>query len=526
MTRAGWLAALPAVVLLVAGCSDDTQVEGVTVPGPTAPAWVHVSMTTPDSLRLSWTDQATTEAGYEVLRSLRMDDGYTPIDTLDIDAAGFTDTAVEAGERYYYRVRGFDQIGRPGDLTEPVWGVAEQNEPPIFDLEPGAIQPETGSLGLMSVTRLAWSASDPDGDPVHFRVHYSDSRVTLEENLVATADSSTYRLVTTPEFTRFYYWRVAAYDDYGATTLSPTFSFGMRVEHIDVPAGYFVRGNCGLLYPEDPHTYCPEDRVAWVDDFNMDRFEVSNQLFAQFLQERIDGRWVIVENGLVVTNNPEAILYAKVYPDGDEHAGLTYDPNQGENGAFLPRPGRENHPVVEVSWHGAKAFAEFFGRRLPSELEWEKAARGTLSTVEDTLVVIDDTTSVLVGFGTAYPWGSDSDPRRYNYSGSGDPFDVRVGVSTTEGGFYDGRNRGGYATEDGSSIYGAYDLAGNVAEWCQDTAIPYHGGANMGMKVVKGGGWRSTPIACQTFWRQAAFPDSSDNNIGFRTVGTGLENEP
>jgi formylglycine-generating enzyme required for sulfatase activity len=524
MMRTGWLTALLAVVLLAAACSNNPDIAPPPNDGPAPPTWVHVSQTTPDSIAIGWTESGTV-ARYEVFRSTRAADGYASLDTVTVGSTRFADKTVTAGQKYYYRVRSVDAIGRLGANSLTAWGIAVQNHAPEIGLAPGQVSPENGALDLASVDHLQWTATDPDGDQVFCNVYYSDSRADLESRQVATASTAgQYALTETPEFTRFYYWRLAASDDKGATTLSPFFSFGMRVEHVGVPEGYFVRGDCGQFFPEDPIDYCPAGRIIWVDAFNIDKYEVSNQLFAQYLQEQRDGLYIIVEDGVVYDNLPvqDRHVLAKTYPEGDEHAGIIFDPNQGLHGSFLPRSGRENHPVIEVSWYGAAGFADYMGRILPTEAMWEKAARGTLST-NGTVTEMIGQTEVTVGVGSAYPWGMDSDSRRYNYFGSGDPSDARVGVGTTEVGFYDGGSHLGYGTRDGASPYGVYDLAGNAAEWCEDIYIPYQGGANAGMRVVKGGGWRSTAIACQTFWRQAAFPDSTDNNIGFRTAAAGLE---
>jgi formylglycine-generating enzyme required for sulfatase activity len=529
MMRTGWLAALLAVVLLTAACNNDT---GTTPPpevGPEPPTWLYVSQTRPDSISISWTEIATDAVRYQVYRSGQANDGFAPIDTVSLGRTRYADKTVTSGQRYYYAMRAIDSVGRVGNQTSPVWGFAVDNFAPVIAQQANDVTPPDGALDLTSVDHLAWTATDPEGHAVYSNVHYSASRADLEEQLVASAQTVGQYTLTeaqAPEFTRFYYWRVAASDDQGATTLSPIFSFGMRVEHVDVPAEYFVRGDCGQFSPDEPDNYCPPSRVVWTDDFNLDKYEVSNQLFAQYLQKRRDELFIVVENGLVFNNlsvsDPERHLLAKLYPEGDEHAGITFDANQGEHGSFLPRSGRENHPVIEVTWYGAVGFAAYMGRALPTEAQWEKAARGTLSTY-GTVIENVGAEPETVGVGTPYPWGLDSDGRRYNYFGSGDPYDGRIGVCTTEAGFFDGGSHQGYSTRDGASSYGAYDLAGNVAEWTADGYLPYHGGANQGMKVVKGGGWRSTTVACQTFWRQAAFPDSSDNNIGFRTMAAGLE---
>jgi formylglycine-generating enzyme required for sulfatase activity len=224
-------------------------------------------------------------------------------------------------------------------------------------------------------------------------------------------------------------------------------------EMMYVPAGEFVMGSKNGLGDEMPaHT-------VYLDAYYIDRFPVTNAEYKKFV----------------------------------EAAGHR-PPAHWKNGA-IPA-GQETHPVVNVSWYDAAAYAQWAGKRLPTEAEWEKAASWDFIKREKRV----------------YPWGNRFDPARCNSKESG------IGTTTPVGKY----------SPQGDSPYGVADLAGNVWEWVADwydknyyanspSSNPL--GPSSGIsRVLRGGAWVSSEGNVCSASRSLNSPDVIDVNIGFRCV--------
>ncbi len=160
---------------------------------------------------------------------------------------------------------------------------------------------------------------------------------------------------------------------------------------------------------------------------------------------------------------------------------------------FTARSGWEDHPMTNVSWFGAWTYCGYYSARLPTELEWEKAARGSQ----------DD---------RPFPWGNEIARNNANYYTSRDPFEnmSSFGSRTTPVGFYNGKTYDGYATVNSASPYGLFDMAGNVWQW---TGNVYPG---MSDRILRGGSKDTYDMDLRVWVTNSAIPTYFSPDVGFR----------
>jgi formylglycine-generating enzyme required for sulfatase activity len=199
-------------------------------------------------------------------------------------------------------------------------------------------------------------------------------------------------------------------------------------EYVFVAAGEFDMGD---LFNEGHSDEIPVHSV-YLDDYYIGKFKVTNGEFKRFIQA----------GGYKTSRYWTAGGFGKFGPVPAHWMSAAYF------GGGLP--GSENYPVVGISWYEAMAYCSWLTEvtghtyRLPTEAEWEKAARGTEKR--------------------RYSWGDEIDKRRTNY----DWGNARGTMHLTPVGFYDGSSRDGFETKSNASPYGAYDMCGLTSEWCLD----------------------------------------------------------
>lgn len=280
-----------------------------------------------------------------------------------------------------------------------------------------------------------------------------------------------------------------------------------KIEQARIPGGSFVMGDSsGDRNPADGEV--PLHRVQ-VSAFQIDATTVTNDAFARFV-DATGYRTEAEAFGL------SAVFHLAVEAPTEDIIGPAAATPwwYGVRGADWRHPGgrassivdRGDHPVVHVSWNDAQAYCAWAGRRLPTEAEWEYAARGGLDAAK-------------------YPWGDDE------VSGGGWRANIWQGSFPQENTLEDGY----LTTAPGRSFspngYGLWQAVGNVWEWCADWFSPRYYGSSATTdprgprhgeaRVLRGGSYLCHISYCNRYRNSARSqntPDSSMGNAGFRTI--------
>ena len=258
----------------------------------------------------------------------------------------------------------------------------------------------------------------------------------------------------------------------------PLILSNINIQTANIPAGTFIMGSPKT---EELREINETQFQVTLSAFKMSKYEITNAQYAAFL------------NNKEIAYPAEQFIFSSNASDGDDW-GLHYT-----GGVWVPVSGYENHPVIKVTWLGAKEFATYVGGRLPTEAEWEYACRAGTNTP----------------FNTGYCLGNS----QANYFW-GQPYDtctntVKTYPATTQ-------TVGSYPP----NAYGLYDMHGNVIEWCNDLFGPYPAtaqtnptGASSGIdRVVRGGEWSELARFCRSASRINDNPAFMSDRLGFRVI--------
>jgi formylglycine-generating enzyme required for sulfatase activity len=265
-----------------------------------------------------------------------------------------------------------------------------------------------------------------------------------------------------------FYFQALLDRDPGCAAVEDQLARALDSSMVYVPEGEFAMGS-DLGDPDER-----PQRVVYLDSYEIDRYEVTNVQYRRFLRATGgDGprRWP------------------------GRHLHLRFERAPDWSGNRYP-PGEAYHPVVGVRWEEAAEYCAWVNKRLPTEAEWEKAARGT--------------------DGRVYPWGDAWNAGRANTDDEGAHYTRAVG-----------------SYPSGASPYGALDMAGNIWEWVSDLydrqyyswaadRNPRGPSSGTGERILRGAAWDSSPDQARASYRNATHFFGPNFRVGFRCVrGTG-----
>ena len=249
-----------------------------------------------------------------------------------------------------------------------------------------------------------------------------------------------------------------------------------RAEMVFVPAGPFTMGSDTLGEDERPV------RQVRLGDFWIDRYEVTNELFARF----------VTETDYETEAEQRGWGWVRAGDEWEERDGADWRHPHGPNSSI---DDKMDHPVVLMSWNDANVYCNWAQKSLPTEAEWEKAARGPMLDVE---------------IEQNYAWGQEFDSEKAN----------------TEEANQNDTTPVGHFSPQGDSPYGAADMTGNVWEWVADWySSDYYqeaplsnppGPATGTNKILRGGSWLFDAFYARTAFRYNIRPDYTYDFAGFR----------
>ena len=256
----------------------------------------------------------------------------------------------------------------------------------------------------------------------------------------------------------------------GIVLIVATCIFADEENMILISAGEFIMGSETRAADEKPA------HKIYLDAYSIGKYEVTNEDYYKFWK---------------ATGKPKG----EAVGERSEHTPESFEDEYGV-GTWPDRALKfPQHPVVGVSWYDAVAYAEWVDMRLPTEAEWEKAARGASDRL--------------------WPWGNSPRPNANTWNGK-DGYDNKIAPV------------GSYPK--GKSYYGVMDMAGNVWEWTSDwysDTYYFHSpkqnptGANIGSwRVIRGGAWTDDINRCTTTFRFYFYPSLKTSFIGFRLART------
>jgi len=274
-------------------------------------------------------------------------------------------------------------------------------------------------------------------------------------------------------------------------------------QEICIPAGKVVLGN----FPEGYGNY--PDQVKYIPEFSIDKYEVTNQEFAEF----IDDSGYSKKEYWLISGSADSLAGWHWKEKHQITCPKYWNLNQNPYWRSDEFSRSAETPVLGVSWYEANAFARWLKKQIPTSDQWEKAARGA----DEQFGKLEE-----AGVGYKYPWGNDffkgQTPPEYHlcnwrllYWKYGYPDETKL---WTTDGYKLGVAPVGSFSPSGDSPFGVADMAGNVWEWCNDWHPEYPQ-----LKILRGGSWYASDMdQLRSAFKYGMGPNTRTQYIGFRCV--------
>jgi formylglycine-generating enzyme required for sulfatase activity len=426
---------------------------------------------------------------------------------------------------------------------------SQSNTPPNMPFSP---YPANGSIVQSLDDDLSWTGGDPDGDSVTYDVYFEAGDITPDV-LVSHDQAGTSYDAGALSVSTYYYWRIVSRDEHGATTAGPVWKFQTATsgtcpisltlqnpQSADLTATVngTVTSTCSTItrlnwqwgdgvgdyqwFPAS-HTYALSGTYPITVTAHNDLGDTEVATTTAYVGLGTSGMVFIPAGEFQMgcdSTNPDEDCWDNEEPLHtvylDAYTIDTYEVTNGQyaqcvaagacdelgnstshsRSSYYGNPIYDDYPVIYVSWYSATDYCTWAGKRLPTEAEWEKAARGSSDT-------------------RMYPWGNGAaDCSLLCYSGS-----VCVGDTSQVGSY-----------PSGASPYGVMDMAGNVWEWTNDwylsnyyASSPYSnppGPASGSTKAQRGGGWNNDWYFVRVAARSGNHaPSYRFYHVGFRCAG-------
>jgi formylglycine-generating enzyme required for sulfatase activity len=494
---------LVGLFLILSGlsCNDEPS---TTLPSdvepPAPPSDLMAGLPTATTLTLTWTAvgddstygraarydiryATTSTAGWEQMTQAAGEPAPRPAG----DAEAFAVSGLAPSTTYYFRLKVADEVPNWSGISNQAFatssGEAADATPPAPVTDVAVGLPTSVSLTLI------WTAVGDDGrsgTASQYDIRYATGASTPWEEMLQAGGEPTPRPAGVAEaFTvsglepgTVYYFRMRVADEVPvlsevSSQISGRTTDGGATDRMAwIPTGSVrLGGNCFDT---------PRHDIA-LEGFWIDMYEVRNDSYREFIDaggyenaswwSPAGWAWKVANNITLPAN---------------------WNVNTYHGGGI---PGNDCFPVNGVSWWEADAYCHWAGKRLPTEAEWERAAKGGCERWGDPAEC--DEADI-----PTFPWGGDVGGSRANYLGSADPYENSGWTSPV--GYFNGGNWGGYQTVDSPSPYGLYDVAGNVWEWCSTRFAPYPYDPDDGREAAPGTGYEPDRVMRGGSWDYGA----------------------